>query len=576
MKKIELDFSAFHSFWSIGKLYWWDSPERWRAIGLLILLLCFLSLDSTIGVNQLKQQGELISALVKLDGERFWQSAFFYIGASIVLAVTVATWQYLEDKIRLYSREWLTKYYLDKYFQNDCFYKINTLYPEIDNPDQRIAEDIAAFCHRSVSLFRQFTLAIINLITFGILLWEKSKLLVLILVIYSLGGMLITTIGFGKILIPIKKEQLTREANFRFSLVRIRENAESIAFYHGANREFTYIKQIFAPVLSIYNKVITWERNLDIFQNIYGYITWMLPALIIGPRILAGEPGLEVGAIQEANGAFGKVFRSLNIIVRMFEFLTSFIAGIERLESFARVLEKPKVLPVEGNTTIETIEDSRLSLQHLTLQTPKYERTLVKNVSIELQPGEGLLIVGVSGGGKSSILRAIAGLWNSGTGKVYRPKPEEILFLPQRPYMILGSLRDQLLYPRTDLNLSDEEIYRVLNQVQLPKLATRFSSGLDTIEDWDNMLSMGEKQRVAFARLLLSKPRYAILDEATSALDVQNEQRLYQHLQTLSIAYISVGHRPTLLQYHHQVLEVMGDENWRVSSAQDYKFMPIN
>ena len=567
MKNIKLFFHAFQSFWSIGKLYWWDSPEKWRAIGLLILLLCFLSLDSTIGVNQLKQQGELISALVQLNAERFWESAFFYIGASILLAVTVATWQYLEDKIRLYSREWLTKFYLDKYLQNNCFYKINTFYREIDNPDQRIAEDIAAFCHRSVSLFRQFTLAIINVFAFGFLLWEKSKLLVFILVIYSLGGMLITTIGFGKILIPIKKEQLKREANFRFGLVRIRENAESIAFYNGANREFTYIKQIFAPVLSIYNKVITWERNLDIFQNIYDYITWMLPALVIGPRILAGEPGLEVGAIQEANGAFTRVFRSLNIIVRMFEFLTSFIAGIERLESFVKVLEEPKQFSVEGSNIIDTVEDSRLSLQHLTLQTPNYQRTLVKDVSIELQPGEGLLIMGMSGGGKSSILRAIAGLWNSGTGTVYRPPLAEILFLPQRPYLILGSLRDQLLYPRTDLNISDAEIYGVLKQVNLPDLAERFG-GLDTIEDWDNMLSMGEQQRLAFARLLLTKPRYAILDEATSALDVENEQRLYQHLQTLSTTYISVGHRPTLLQYHHQVLEVLGDRTWRVSSPE--------
>ncbi|NEN88621.1 MAG: ABC transporter ATP-binding protein/permease [Okeania sp. SIO3H1] len=575
MKNIKLNFSIFQRFWAIGKLYWWESPEKWRAIGLFILLLCLLSLDSTIGVNQLKQQGELISALVDTDSERFWKSAFFYIGASVVLAVNVATWQYVEDKIRLYSRGWLTKFYLDKYFQNDCFYKINTLYREIDNPDQRIAEDIASFCHRSVTLFRQFTLAIFNLFAFGILLWEKSKLLVLILVIYSVGGMLITTIGFGKILIPIKKEQLKREANFRFGLVRIRENAESIAFYNGGNREFSYIKQVFAPVLSIYNKVITWERNLDIFQNIYNYITWMLPALVIGPRILAGEPGLEVGAIQEANGAFGRVFRSLNIIVRMFEFLTSFIAGIERLESFVKVLEEPKASPVEGSQTIDTVEESRLSLQHLTLQTPNYQRTLVKNVSIELQPGEGLLIVGVSGSGKSSILRAIAGLWNSGTGTIYRPKLEEILFLPQHPYMILGSLRDQLLYPRTDLNISDEIIYRVLNQVNLPKLAEIFG-GLDTVEDWDRVLSMGEQQRVAFARLLLTQPRYAILDEATSALDVQNEQSLYQHLQSLSTTYISVGHRPTLLQYHHQVLEVMGDETWRVSSAQDYKFMSIH
>ena len=570
MKNIKLFFPAFQSFWSIGKLYWWDSPEKWRAIGLLIFLLCFLGLDSIIGVNQLKQQGELISALVKLDGERFWQSAFFYIGASILLAITVATWQYLEDKIRLYSREWLTKFYLDKYLQNNCFYQVNTLSQEIDNPDQRIAEDIRVFCHRSVSLFRQFTLAIFNLVAFGILLWEKSILLVLILVIYSLGGMLITIIGFGKVLIPIKKEQLKREANFRFGLVRIRENAESIAFYNGANREFTYIKKVFAPVLSIYNKLITWERNLDIFQNIYGYITWMLPTLAIGPRILAGEPGLEVGALQEANGAFGKVFRSLNIIVRMFEFLTSFIAGIERLESFFKVLEEPQALPLENGNIIDTVEDSRLSLQHLTLQTPNYKITLVNDLSIELQPGEGLLIMGASGCGKSSILRAIAGLWNSGTGTIYRPPLAEILFLPQRPYLILGSLRDQLLYPRTDLNISDAKIYQALEEVNLPDLAARFG-GLDIVQNWDSVLSMGEQQRVAFARLLLTKPRYTILDEATSALDVENEQGLYQHLQTLSTTYISVGHRPTLLQYHHQVLEVFGDQTWQVSDRATYK-----
>ena len=570
MKNIKLFFRAFQSFWSIGKLYWWDSPEKWRAIGLLIFLLCFLGLDSIIGVNQLKQQGELISALVKLDGERFWQSAFFYIGASILLAITVATWQYLEDKIRLYSREWLTKFYLDKYLQNNCFYQVNTLSQEIDNPDQRIAEDIRVFCHRSVSLFRQFTLAIFNLVAFGILLWEKSILLVLILVIYSLGGMLITIIGFGKVLIPIKKEQLKREANFRFGLVRIRENAESIAFYNGANREFTYIKKVFAPVLSIYNKLITWERNLDIFQNIYGYITWMLPTLAIGPRILAGEPGLEVGALQEANGAFGKVFRSLNIIVRMFEFLTSFIAGIERLESFFKVLEEPQALPLENGNIIDTVEDSCLSLQHLTLQTPNYKITLVNDLSIELQPGEGLLIMGASGCGKSSILRAIAGLWNSGTGTIYRPPLAEILFLPQRPYLILGSLRDQLLYPRTDLNISDAKIYQALEEVNLPDLAARFG-GLDIVQNWDSVLSMGEQQRVAFARLLLTKPRYAILDEATSALDVENEQGLYQHLQTLSTTYISVGHRPTLLQYHHQVLEVFGDQTWQVSDRATYR-----
>ncbi len=569
MKNLNLDLSAFQHFWAVAKLYWWESSEKWRAIGLLILLICLVSLESNIKVNQNKQQAEFISALANEQPDRFWQAVVTYIGACILLALTIAAWHYLQDKIRLYSRKWLTKYYLDKYFTNKNFYKINALNLEIDNPDQRIAEDIKEFCHRSVLVFTQWTRAIFDIIAFGIVLWSKSQVFVLVLVIYSAVGILITTVGFGRILIPIKKEQLKREADFRFSLVRVRENAESIAFYHGSNREYTHINKIFIPVLSIYNKIITWERNLEIFSNTYRYITWVLPALIIGPRVLAGEA--DVGMLTETGGAFINVFNSLIIIVQMFEYLTNFVAGIERLESFGKVLEESKTSAPEEPLTIDTIETSRLSLQHLTLQTPKYQRTLVKDVSVEMQPSEGLLIVGASGCGKSSILRAIAGLWNSGTGAIYRPKLEDILFLPQRPYMILGSLRDQLLYPRTDLNISDQEIYRVLEQVNLPDLAERFG-GLDSIEDWDHVLSMGEQQRVAFARLLLTKPRYAILDEATSALDVKNEHSLYKHLQTLSTTYISVGHRPTLLQYHHQVLEVMGDETWRVSSAQDYKF----
>ena len=567
MSNLNINFKIFQSFWAVGKLYWWESKEKWRAIGLLILLLALVSLESTIAVNQNTQRGEFFSGLANQQPERFWQAVFFYLLASILLAITVASWNYLQDKIRLYSRDWFTQYYLQKYFQDKNFYQIKVFDSEIDNPDQRIAEDIQAFCHRSVHVFTQWMKAIFDVIAFGIVLWSKSKLFVVILVIYSVVGILITTLGFGRILIPIKKEQLKREANFRFGLVRVRENAESIAFYDGDHREYTHLHQIFTPVLSIYNRVITWERNLEIFKNIYSYITWVVPALIVGPMILAGEA--EVGVLSETGSAFGRIFYSLTILINMFEYLTSFAAGIERLESFEKVLESAKTVSSKGNSIINSVEDSRLSLQHLTLQTPNGERTLVKDLSVGVEPKKGLLIIGVSGCGKSSILRAIAGLWNSGTGQIYRPPLKEILFLPQRPYMILGSLRDQLLYPRTDLNISEQKIYQVLEQVNLSDLAERFG-GLDAIEDWDHVLSIGEQQRVAFARLLLTQPRYAILDEATNALDVNNEQSFYQHLQNLSTTYISVGHRPTLLPYHHQVLEAIGDETWRVSSAEDY------
>ena len=186
-------------------------------------------------------------------------------------------------------------------------------------------------------------------------------------------------------------------------------------------------------------------------------------------------------------------------------------------------------------------------------------------------PGQGLLIVGPSGCGKSSLLRAIAGLWRSGSGCIIGPDSQEMLFLPQRPYMVQGSLRDQLLYPNVEKVLSDTELLNVLKQVNLPDIADNFD-GLDAVLDWGKVLSVGEQQRVAFARVLLNGPRYAILDEATSALDIANEESLYELLEASSTTLVSVGHRPSILKYHSQVLELTGDGAWRLYAAADYHF----
>ncbi|MCT7964481.1 ABC transporter ATP-binding protein/permease [Laspinema sp. D1] len=572
MKKLKIDFSACQRFWAVAKPYWWDSQERWRAIGLLVLVMFLLMLHAQMNVLQNGQRGEFTSALAEKNAGRFWQGVLTYLVACIIYVTLQSINSYLEEKIRWFWRRWLTNSYLQKYMTNRNFYRLGSWTAKIDNPDQRISQDIERFCQMSLVLFMNFSSSLVNIIAFGVVLWSMSHNLVILLIVYAGLGMLITTVGFGRILIPLQTEQLKQEANFRFGLVRIRENAESIAFYGGDNRELNNVKQIFKGVLSNYNKIIIWETKLAFFSSGYQVITWILPAVILGPRILSGQT--EVGILVEAGGAFINVFNSLIVVVRIFKNLTRFVAAIDRLESLDKVLEEPTASPIDGNTTIDTIEDSSLSLEHITLQTPNYNRTLVKDVSVEMQLGERLLIVGVSGCGKSSIVRAIAGLWNSGTGTIHRPKLGEILFLPQRPYMILGSLREQLLYPSTNLNISDLEIYQVLKQVNLPELAERFG-GLDALEDWDHVLSIGEQQRVAFARLLLTHPRYAILDEATSALDMKNEQSLYNHLQKLSTIYLSVGHRPTLLQYHDKVLEVHDDETWRVISAQDYNFMSM-
>ena len=215
---------------------------------------------------------------------------------------------------------------------------------------------------------------------------------------------------------------------------------------------------------------------------------------------------------------------------------------------------------------IESAEAPRLALDHLTLATPDSRQTLIRDLSAEAPAGKGLLITGVSGVGKSSLLRAVAGLWDAGAGRIARPPLEEMLFLPQRPYMVIGSLREQLLYPNADRAVGDAELRAVLERVNLAGLPERVG-GFDAELDWGQLLSLGEQQRLAFARLILARPGFAILDEATSALDTANEALLYRELQNTGTTYISVGHRPSLLAYHDRVLELQGGGNWRVKAA---------
>ncbi len=565
MKRFNL--KLLKRFWAIAKLYWLGEEKK-GAIGLLVLLGVLLIAYTQLSVTLNTQRGGLISALSAQDADRFWQTVLIFLGVLIVYAPLFAGFSYLQNKLGLYWRRWLTDHFLGQYFSDRAFYDLSNSNGYIDNPDQRISEDIRSFTQDSLRFLLILISSILQVIAFSGVLWGISKTLVIFLVIYALSGTLITTGFFGRKLVKLNFEQLKKEANFRFGLVRIRENAESIAFYRGEAQESNQVKRLFNEVFNNFNLLIIWqELYLGLFANSYEFIPYILPAIIVAPSVLSGD--LEVGKVSEATGAFARVFYSLNIIVNRFQDLTNFAAGINRLDGFHDYLEQPRGAINNGKVdypTIDTVEDNRLAIQRLTLQTPNYQRTLLKDISFALQPGQGLLITGASGCGKSSLLRAIAGLWNSGTGAIVRPKLEEILFLPQRPYMILGSLRTQLLYPNADGDISDRELYKILQQVNLPDLAERFG-GFEGEKDWADVLSLGEQQRVAFARILITQPRYTILDEATSALDINNEESLYRHLQQTGTTFISVGHRPTLIKYHQIVLELLEGENWQLRQA---------
>ena len=557
-KKFNLDL--LKNFWSIAKHYWF-SEQKWRARGLLLLVIVLLGTFTVFNLFLTNQRAEFISALSAQNPERFWRSIIGFFSTVVIAVPFVSSYSFFRQKLSVFWRRWMTHSFMKNYLSDRSFYQIS-YHPEIDNPDQRIAQDIKSFTDQSLRFLVIILNAIFQLFGFSALLWSISKPLVFFVVGYAIAGTVITTGVFGKALVGINFEQLKREANFRFGLIRIRENAESIAFYGGEEQELQQATNLFTDVFNNFNRLIKWELYLDIFRNSYEFITWALPAIIIGPRVLSGE--LEIGVITQAATAFSIILGSLTLIVNQLDKLTEFAAGINRLSTFSVAIKSTPEVP-EGESTVDTITNSWLGIEHLTLKTPNYQRTLVRDISLEIPSGNGLLIMGPSGSGKSSILRAIAGFWNSGTGAIYRPELNEILFLPQKPYMVLGSLRQQLLYPQTNLDISDIEIQEVLEKVNLAKLAERFG-GLDVVENWSQVLSVGEQQRVAFARLFLTKPNYVILDEATSALDVPTEEILYQQLQETSITFISVGHRPTLKNYHQQLLEITANESWKLKA----------
>ncbi len=543
-------------FFQVGKRYWLSS-EKWRAIAILMAVVAFIVGSNFLFVQFSEIQKSLYSHLTEKKASEFYQDLINIAQFGAILITVLILRYYSQQKLGLYWRNWLTLDYLHHYFQNQNFYKVNAN-KSIDNPDQRIADDINSFVEKTLEIILDFGDTLLGGILFIGVLWSLGSFLVWV-ALASAALQTLISYFLGRVLTPLNFQNLKRQADFRYGLVHIRDNSESIAFYQGEEKELNLVSDRFKKLMTILHRIVLPQSSLAAFTILLGYISSLVPVLVLAPMLFKGE--IQFGDITQAGIAFGSVSSVFTWFASSFQRLAELAAVIQRLGSFQDTL----TVNTESSKThqINYQTGNQVSFSHLTLNTPDQSKELVHDLSLDVPNEDGIVIMGPSGVGKSSLLRAIAGLWNNGSGEITRPPLVKIMFLPQRPYMILGSLRDQLLYPHTSRDISPQELQTTLEKVNLGDLIERVG-GLEAELNWSDVLSLGEQQRLAFARLLLTQPHYAILDEATSALDVDNEKHLYDLLKASDINYISVAHRPTVIPYHRHILKLMGQGQWKL------------
>lgn len=584
-------FAKFQSFNAFVKrviklaMPYFQSDQKWQARGLLLAIVALNLATVYVAVKFNDWNGVFYDALQAKNETVFWQQmgVFSYLAfGGIVIAVYKF---YLTQILEMRWRKWMTSYYLQRWLSNQTFYKLeltrftksegaDTNAINTDNPDQRISEDVNQFTTQTISLCMGLLNSVVTLVSFVGILWGLSGAFTFALggssytipgymlwaaVIYCLVGSVLTHY-IGRSQISLNFFQQKYEADFRHHMVRVREYSESIALDKGEGVEKIQLDRRFTTVISNYLALIKAQKNLIWFTSFFGQAAIIFPFIVAAPRFFSGA--IQLGQLMQIASAFGKVQDSLSWFVDSYSSLASWRATTDRLTSFDESMAKSECL-LSKQTLVDTDSNS-LSTNDLTLSLPN-GKVLLAHAALNAQAGDTILLSGPSGSGKSTLFRAFAGIWPFSKGQIHMPA--NAMFIPQHPYFPNGTLRDALAYPEPAAKYDDAALQTALTDALLPQLANR----LDDKQAWGQMLSGGEQQRLAIARVLLKKPQWIFADEATSALDVEAENTLYKRIIVGVLlakgAIISIAHRPSVAAFHNTTWTL--EKSTTISAADD-------
>jgi putative ATP-binding cassette transporter len=546
----------------------WVSKERWRARGLLAAIVSLTLGLVYVNVLFSNWNNRFYDALQLHDFSAFLRELGYFCGLATAFIVIAVYQTYLSQMLEIRWRRWLTDQYLDDWLQGHAHFHLQVSGHKSDNPDQRIADDLRLFVEATLSLSLGLLSSAVTLASFASILWRLSGTLVIPLgtshvalpgyllwagLIYAVVGTWLTHV-IGRPLIRLNFQQQQFEANFRFSLVRLRENAEGIALYAGEREETRSLGERFADVVANWWGIMRRQKRLTWFTAGYSQVAIVFPILAAAPRYFSRA--VQLGVLMQTAQAFGQVQSALSWFVTAYTQLAQWKATTDRLTTFRTALASARAQAAASEITWRRSAHSGISTRELQLALPS-GAALLAVPDTEVGAGETLLVTGRTGVGKSTLLRAIAGIWPFGRGTIDTPRREDMLFLPQRPYLPVGPLRSVLTYPQPPSELDDGAVCEAMTACGLAHLAPR----LDEAGNWALSLSPGEQQRNAFARALLQRPRWLFLDEATSALDEETETRLYELVKRRlpETAIISIGHRSALAAFHDRSVELGGD-----------------